>query len=94
MKLQLVLDIQREEGDQYLTPVDRMGLAKSAISQLLFLLKGALRIDNWDLHLVMDSEAGRMGKIARGNEDWRGNDLAKAKRDAAKEELTGSKVKP
>jgi hypothetical protein len=88
------LEILYKDEDGYLTSVKRFELAGKAISQLLFLLKRVLQIDDWDLHLIVQSQSSRCMRIAMGDEDWQGNDLAKAKREAARTAIIGSKVQP
>jgi hypothetical protein len=44
--------------------------------------------------LIVQGQSSRCMRIAMGDEDWAGNDLAKAKREAARAATIGSKVKP
>ena len=92
--MKAMLEVLHDDGDEYLTPAQRMGLAKSAISQLLFQIGEKLRLNPHTLHLILETSSEKMARIGRGDEDWQGNDLAKAKRESARDELVGSKVKP
>ena len=92
--MKVAFEVLHEDGDEYLTPAQRMSLAKLAISQLLFQIKEELKLSPHTLHLLLETTSEKMARIGRGDEDWQGNDLAKAKREAARDELVGSKVKP
>ena len=82
------------EEDQYLEMLDRIRLAKSAISQLLLEINEKLGISPHTLHLLLEDSALRMAKIGRRDEDWDGQDLVSARRKTAKQAIIGSKVKP
>lgn len=94
MEVRVELVTVEEEDDRFLTLAKRMGLAKVSISQLLWQIKEKLGVDLYTLHLILETESARMARIGRGDEDWEGHDLAKAKREAAKRAATGSKVMP
>jgi len=94
LDLKTTLEVLPGDEDEYLTSIARMELAKKAISQILYQVKGLLKMNDWDLHLIVQGQSSRCMRIAMGDEDWAGNDLAKAKREAARAATIGSKVKP
>ncbi len=94
MNLKVTLEVQPEEDDKYLTPSNRMGLAKSAISQLLSQIREQVGVRTYGLYLILEEESKRMSRIDRLYEDWEGKDLAKERRETAAKELCGAKVIP
>jgi hypothetical protein len=94
LNLKVVLEVQQENDDQYLTKTDKFELARKSISYLLSRLQQEMNLDNWDIHLIVQGQTTRWMRIAMGDEDVLGTDLAKAKREAARGALVGSNVKP
>lgn len=94
MIITVTLELQTKDGDEDLTTVTRMRLAKEAISQLLLQIKEKLNTSDWELHLIAQSQSSRCMRLAMGDEDWEGTDLAKAKREVSKKSNMGSKVRP
>lgn|GEM_PF-4429117 len=94
MDVRTELTVTPGEEDQYLTKGERLGLAKSAISQLLLQIKEKMGVSPYDLHQMLDTLSVWMVRIERNDADWEGNDLAKERREAARKALTGSKVEP
>jgi hypothetical protein len=77
--------------DEYLTPSERLELARRLISQLLSTTKNQLGLNAWDMYLIVQSQSSRWMRVSMGDETEEGLDLARAKREAAR---AAGKAKP